>query len=124
MSRSYKKNWIYKENSNHVNDRRKINSSKKRAKLKSLDYEDTPKLISKRMSSVYGIDNWDFSDYTFHEKYKSESIDYAVLRNIYGGKTFFKGDYSDLNFEIKEEKLYIKNKSKYLYENYYWSYKK
>ena len=124
MSRSYKKNWIYKDNSSHVNDRRKINSSKKRAKLKSLDYEDTPRFISKRMMSVYGIDNWDFSDYTFHEKYKSESIDYAILRNIYGGKTFFKGTYADLDSEVKEENLYIQNKSKYLYDNYYWVYKK
>ena len=124
MSRSYKKNWIYKDNSSHVNDRRKINSSKKRSKLKSLDYEDTPRFISKRMMSVYGIDNWDFSDYTFHEKYKSESIDYAILRNIYGGKTFFKGTYADLDLEVKEENLYIQNKSKYLYDNYYWVYKK
>ncbi len=121
MGKSYKKNWIFKDNMRDNDIRRRSNSSKRRSKFKALDFEDTPKFISKRMSSVYGENNWDFSDYSFHAKYKNESIEFMVLKSIWN--YYYFGD--NLRKEMEqEEREYRKNKKRYLYEKYYWAYKK
>lgn len=124
MSRSYKKNWIYKDNSRRYNNKRQINSSLKRSKLKQTKFEDTPQLITKRLSAVYGLDEYSYCDYILVGKFRSESIkgilkeDESRMYHKYINNLYYSTQFLD------KVDMFLENKKRYIFKNYYFFYKK
>lgn len=74
------------------------------------------RLIAQTSWPVFGVELTHFM-----QNYKNESIEFMVLKSIWN--SYYFGD--NLREEMEqEEREYRKNKKRYLYEKYYWAYKK